>query len=155
MTMVREADQRVSDAERDEVVELLRQAAGEGRIGHDELDERLSGALSARTYRELNATVDDIPRRRRASQGVTARRGVGTWALGTVRREPWLLVFAIPVVAVAFALALTALVMCLVVTVVMLAVGCHTRTPARMIAHRQLRVARGPRGFAGSSGRWI
>jgi hypothetical protein len=24
-----------------------------------------------------------------------------------------------------------------------------------MIAHRQLRVARGPRGFAGSGGRWI
>jgi Domain of unknown function (DUF1707) len=150
-TMVRAADQRVSDAERDEAVELLRHAAGEGRIGHDELDERVARALSARTYRELNATVDDIPRKRpvgRTGRGMTPRRGVtagaGAWALSTVRREPWLLVFAIPVVAVAFALALTALVMCLVVTVVMLAVGCHTRTPARMIAHRQLRVVRGP-----------
>jgi hypothetical protein len=153
--MVRAADQRVSDAERDEVVELLRQASGEGRIGHDELDERVARALSARTYRELNATIDDIPRQRRAGRGVTVRRGVGAWALTTVRREPWLLVFAIPVMAVAFALALTALVMLLVVTVVMLAVGCHTRTPVRMIAHRRLRVARGPRGLAGSGGRWI
>ena len=132
-------------------MELLRRAAGEGRIGHDELDERVARALSARTYRELNVTIEDIPRQRN-SRGPRVRAGVGAWALTAVRREPWLLVLVIPALTVAFALALTALVMCLVVTVVMLAVGCHTRAPARIIAHRGLRVARGPRGFAGSSG---
>ena len=65
--MIRAADQRASDADREEVVELLRIAAGEGRIAHDELDERLTRALSAKTYRQLHATVDDIPRDRGAS----------------------------------------------------------------------------------------
>jgi hypothetical protein len=152
--MVRAADQRASDADRDEVVELLRQAGGEGRIGHDELDERVARALSARTYRELNATVDDIPRQR-AGVGTRVRSGAGTWALTAVRREPWLLVFAVPVLAVALALAVTALVMFLVVTVAMLAFGRHAMLPSRTLRRHQMRVARGPRGIAGSGGRWI
>jgi Domain of unknown function (DUF1707) len=150
--MVRAADQRASDADRDEVVELLRRAAGEGRIGHDELDERVARALQARTYRELNATVDDIPRQR-AGAGARVRAGAGTWALTAVRREPWLLVFAVPVLAVALALAVTALVMFVVVTVAMLTFGRRSMPPARR--RHQVRVARGPRGIAGSGGRWI
>ena len=154
--MVRAADQRASDADREEAVELLRHAAGEGRIGHDELDERVARALSARTYRELNSTIEDIPRRRRErGSAVTARRGAGAWALSTVRREPWLLVFVLPALAVACALALAALVMCLVVTIVMLCVGAHTRTPARLMSHRQGRAIRHARRVADSYGRWL
>lgn len=155
--MIRAADQRVSDAERDEVVELLRRAAGEGRIGHDELDERLTRALSARTYRELNATIEDIPRPRGTRGMATRRGGVGVWALTAVRREPWLLLFAIPVLAVAFALALTALVMFLVVAVAMFALGARPGLPPRRRGgHRgPLRVVRGTGGFAGPGGRWI
>jgi DUF1707 SHOCT-like domain len=154
--MVRAADQRVSDAERDEVVELLRRAAGEGRIGHDELDERVARALCARTYRELNATIEDIPRPR-GTGAMSARRGVGVWALTAVRREPWLLLFAVPVLAVAFALAVTALVMFLVVAIAMLALGARPGLPPRRRGgHRgPVRVARGTRGFAGPGGRWI
>lgn len=153
--MIRAADQRASDADRDEVVELLRRAAGEGRIGHDELDERLARALRARTYRELNETIDDIPRPR--GTRMTPPRGVGVWALTAVRREPWLLVFAVPVLAVAFALALTALVMFFVVAVAMFALGARPGLPPRRRGgHRgPLRVARGTRGFAGPGGRWI
>ena len=94
--MIRAADQRASDAEREEVVERLRIAAGEGRIGHDELDERLSRALSAKTYRQLHATVDDIPRDRGANNRrmPQARRTVAGWTVKAVRNEPWLLVFA-------------------------------------------------------------
>ena len=154
--MIRPGDQRVSDVERDEVVELLRQSAGEGRIGHDELDERVARALSARTYRELNATVEDIPRQR-VGRDTPMRAGAGAWALSAVRREPWLLVFVIPALAVAFTLALTALVMFLVVAVAMLTLGGHPRRPPQLLGRHRgpFRVARGTRGFAGPGGRWI
>jgi hypothetical protein len=154
--MVRAADQRVSDAERDEVVELLRRAAGEGRIGHDELDERLTRALSARTYRELNVTIEDIPRPRGARVPTTPGR-VGGWALTAIRNEPWLLVFVIPLLAVTMTLALAAMMMWLVVAVAMLALGGHPRRRARMVGRhrRPPRVVRGTGGFAGPGGRWI
>jgi hypothetical protein len=43
---------RASHADRDRVVEILRVAAGDGRLTADELDERLEAALSARTHGE-------------------------------------------------------------------------------------------------------
>jgi Domain of unknown function (DUF1707) len=53
---------RASHENRDRVVELLRVAAGDGRLTADELDERLEAALSARTYGELAALTTDLPR---------------------------------------------------------------------------------------------
>src|SRR5580658_8267297 len=44
---------RVSHADRDRVVDVLRVAAGDGRLTAEELDERLEAALTARTEREL------------------------------------------------------------------------------------------------------
>lgn len=55
--------QRVSPEEREEAAERLRIAAGEGRLTLEELDVRLEAALSARTYGELDALVDDLPPR--------------------------------------------------------------------------------------------
>jgi hypothetical protein len=55
---------RVSDAERDEVATLLRDAAAEGRLTPDELDERVEKALSARTGADLDALLTDLPRKR-------------------------------------------------------------------------------------------
>ena len=52
---------RASHADRDDVVELLRVAAGDGRLSPEELDERLGLALTARTYAELAALVTDLP----------------------------------------------------------------------------------------------
>lgn len=52
---------RASHADRDQVVEILRVAAGDGRLTADELDQRLEAALTARTYRELRALIADIP----------------------------------------------------------------------------------------------
>jgi hypothetical protein len=53
---------RVSHEDRDQVAEVLRVAAGDGRLTGDELDERLERALTARTYDELAALVADLPR---------------------------------------------------------------------------------------------
>ena len=52
---------RISDADRHQVAELLREAAGEGRLDIDELDERLEAAYSAKTYADLVPLTADLP----------------------------------------------------------------------------------------------
>ena len=52
---------RASHADRDQVVEVLRVAAGDGRLSAEELDDRLERALTARTYAELTALTADLP----------------------------------------------------------------------------------------------
>jgi uncharacterized protein DUF1707 len=52
---------RASHADRDQVAEQLRVAAGDGRLSPEELDERLELALTARTYAELAALLTDLP----------------------------------------------------------------------------------------------
>ncbi len=52
---------RASHEDRDRVAELLRVAAGDGRLTAEELDERLEKALTARTYAELAALSRDLP----------------------------------------------------------------------------------------------
>lgn len=52
---------RASDRDRDVVTERLREAAAEGRLTAHELDERLTHALSAATYGELDTLTDDLP----------------------------------------------------------------------------------------------
>jgi hypothetical protein len=52
---------RAADADREAVAERLRVAAGEGRIDLAELDERLGHALTAKTYGQLRALVEDLP----------------------------------------------------------------------------------------------
>ena len=52
---------RISDADRHKVAELLRQAAGEGRIDLEELDERLEATYAAKTYADLVPITIDLP----------------------------------------------------------------------------------------------
>jgi Domain of unknown function (DUF1707) len=52
---------RASHEDRDRVIEMLRVAAGDGRLTPDELDERVEIAFSARTYGELAALTSDLP----------------------------------------------------------------------------------------------
>jgi len=52
---------RISDAERHQVAELLRDAAGDGRLTMDELDERLETVYRAKTYAELVPVAADLP----------------------------------------------------------------------------------------------
>jgi len=56
-----QAELRASHADRDRVVELLRVAAGDGRLTAEELDDRLEVALTARTYSELAVLTTDLP----------------------------------------------------------------------------------------------
>jgi hypothetical protein len=52
---------RAADSDRDRVAEVLRQAAGDGRLTLDELDERLGQVYAARTYAELEPITRDLP----------------------------------------------------------------------------------------------
>jgi class 3 adenylate cyclase len=50
-----------SHADRDRVVEVLRAAAGDGRLTADELDQRLEAALTARTLTDLEPLLAGLP----------------------------------------------------------------------------------------------
>lgn len=52
---------RISDDDRHKVAEVLREAAGEGRIDFAELDERLEATYAARTYADLVPITLDLP----------------------------------------------------------------------------------------------
>jgi hypothetical protein len=52
---------RATHDDRNRVVEMLRVAAGDGRLTLEELDERVGAALTARSYGELAALVSDLP----------------------------------------------------------------------------------------------
>ncbi|HEV2370897.1 MAG TPA: DUF1707 and DUF4190 domain-containing protein [Streptosporangiaceae bacterium] len=55
------AQTRASTTDRDRAVELLKKAYTDGRLGKDEYDARLEGALSAVTYADLDSVVADLP----------------------------------------------------------------------------------------------
>ena len=55
---------RVSDQDRHRVAEVLREAAGEGRLEVAELDERLEAAYAAKTYADLVPLTSDLPTHR-------------------------------------------------------------------------------------------
>jgi len=65
---------RISDADRHQVAEVLREAAGEGRIDFEELDQRLEATYAARTYADLVPITLDLPDLRQAP-GVPAQPG--------------------------------------------------------------------------------
>jgi Domain of unknown function (DUF1707)/Cell wall-active antibiotics response 4TMS YvqF len=52
---------RVSDSDREQAADVLREAAGQGRISLDELDERLESTYAAKTYADLAAVTHDLP----------------------------------------------------------------------------------------------
>ncbi|HEY2260400.1 MAG TPA: DUF1707 domain-containing protein [Solirubrobacteraceae bacterium] len=150
--MTKRGSFRASDADRDGVVDRLRKAATEGRIAAEELEQRVSAALKARTYDELYATVSDLPdgsRNRRAP----ARRSTAGWALAVVRENPVLLVVAIPVLAVTAAMLLAATIVWTVLVVVVLMLGGRPRM-ARGPWHYYRRQSWGsPR--RGPGGHWV
>ena len=49
-----------SDADRDRVLQALKEAYVQGRLTHEELDLRLSAALGARTVEQTQALLDDL-----------------------------------------------------------------------------------------------
>ncbi|HEX6453573.1 MAG TPA: DUF1707 and DUF4190 domain-containing protein [Trebonia sp.] len=50
-----------SAADRDQMIDLLKNAFGEGRLTKDEFDERCTRVMDARTYGDLAPIVADLP----------------------------------------------------------------------------------------------
>jgi hypothetical protein len=80
---------RVSDSEREQIVELLGQAAVEGRLTLDEYAERATSAHAARTRGELAKLTDDLPVvRPRTTTGMPGTALAGSALSGTVEPAP-------------------------------------------------------------------
>jgi hypothetical protein len=80
---------RVGTAERDAVADILRREHVAGRLDNAEFDERLERCLSAKTYRELDNLLADLPIEEFTSR--TAR-----WSF-----RPSLLLLVLPLIGVA------------------------------------------------------
>lgn len=52
---------RASDADRERIVEQLRQHTADGRLSMDEFEQRMSAAYAAKTYGELAGLTRDLP----------------------------------------------------------------------------------------------
>jgi Domain of unknown function (DUF1707)/Cell wall-active antibiotics response 4TMS YvqF len=63
---------RISDEDRHRVAEVLREAAGDGRLDFDELDERLEATYAAKTYSDLVPITLDLPGQPRSNLAVPA-----------------------------------------------------------------------------------
>jgi Domain of unknown function (DUF1707) len=67
-----------SDADRDRVLQALQEAYVQGRLNHDELDQRIDTALRSRTTEELHSLLDDL-RPRPAPPAVPPAAPPGQW----------------------------------------------------------------------------
>jgi uncharacterized protein DUF1707 len=160
--MVRRSALRASDADREHVAERLRNAAGEGRLLAEELEDRLEAAFSARTYGELGAVVSDLPREAPRS---------GRPSRIPVRLRPATIVALVILFPMALAIAAAAI----VAVVALLAAWAVAVSLAALFLGPRARALRGPwavgcrawqhrridhrdrrdRGVAGSSTPWL
>ncbi|MGN0064894.1 MAG: DUF1707 domain-containing protein [Nocardioides sp.] len=115
MTTYEPARQRIGDAERERAMEELARHYAEGRLDHDEYDERLDAVGTARTAPDLAILFEDLPRPvnpmltaqgRAAANPVSYRRRRRRFLLplllvvlvgAVIAQEPWLLLVAVAV----------------------------------------------------------
>jgi hypothetical protein len=71
-----DGDERVSDADRDETVDSLREHLVAGRLTLDEFGDRVDTALRARTGADLAVVHVDLPAQTAAGMGVRRRKPV-------------------------------------------------------------------------------
>jgi hypothetical protein len=76
---------RASHADRDRVAEVIRLAAGDGRLSETELEERLEAVYAARTTGELSALVADLTGQPRAKDVIRLNPHSG----GVTRTGRW------------------------------------------------------------------
>ena len=131
---LRQGSIRASDADRDAAVERLRQAAGEGRLTAQELDERVRRALVAVTDGDLSALVSDLPEHDLARRALTPQRQVAAWTWRTARTHPGAIVLLIPFVASVGAMLFAMAVVSMVFVAIAMLLGVQPR-PGRRRRH--------------------
>lgn len=81
-------EMRASDAERERIADVLRDALAEGRLGLDEFQERLDVAYRARTRGELVPLVRDLPKQQEeGASAVSLTADEADDSLPAVRRK--------------------------------------------------------------------
>ena len=92
---------RTSDADRERVTARLRDHYAEGRLTREELDERITATLNAKTYGDLRRVLADLPE----PVPVLPQGGPSPWRTAPfpvlVRRRPRLLPLALFVLVAA------------------------------------------------------
>jgi hypothetical protein len=76
---------RASDAERERIAEVLRDAVAEGRLDMEEFEERLDAAYKARTHAQLEPLVRDLP----VPGAAAAPEPLSADATGLAARDGW------------------------------------------------------------------
>jgi hypothetical protein len=86
---------RASDADRESVTVRLRDHYAEGRLTQDELDERVSAALGAKTFGDLRTLTTDLPGPAAVPPRTAARPPWGGAPPWRHRHRPPVLLFAL------------------------------------------------------------
>ena len=98
---IRNERMRVSDADREQVTARLREHFAEGRLTRDELDERITAALNAKTVGDLRRVMVDLPEPAPAFAGAGRLPQARAHGPVYVRRGPRLLPLALLVLLIA------------------------------------------------------
>ncbi|MCV7071899.1 DUF1707 domain-containing protein [Mycobacterium rufum] len=77
---------RVSDADRAAVTRMLEGAVGQGMLDLDEYSERVDAVLAARTRRDLDAVIADLPLNR---QPAAPPQQLRSWMSSITRKGQW------------------------------------------------------------------
>jgi hypothetical protein len=81
---------RASDADREQLAELLRKHHVEGRLDSEEMQQRIDACYRAKTVGQLEALLHDLPRRQTPDQAPQRQPHWGDWfpfGLGFARRR--------------------------------------------------------------------
>ncbi|WP_370330374.1 DUF1707 domain-containing protein [Mycolicibacterium hippocampi] len=81
-------DLRASDADRAAVTQILEQAVGQGMLSLDEYTERVDVVLAARTRRELDTVIADLPHVRR-QPAPAPPEVLRSWMSSITRKGQW------------------------------------------------------------------
>ncbi|KWX66572.1 DUF1707 domain-containing protein [Mycobacterium sp. NAZ190054] len=84
----RQPDIRASDADRAAVTQILEHAVGQGMLTLDEYTERVDVVLAARTRRELDTVIADLPHVRRQPEPAPPEV-LSSWMSSISRKGPW------------------------------------------------------------------
>jgi Domain of unknown function (DUF1707) len=132
------SDLRVSDAERQAVADQLSKHFADGRLDQAEFDERLSQAMSAKTYHDLDGLLTDLPSTEASggaglppAGGRVTGRAAGSVPQRRVARPLLLIVAAIVVLSIAGHAAAWAFGGWLWITVIILVVVAFARRSRR------------------------
>lgn len=75
---------RISNAERNDIADILSKHFAEGRLDSEEFDERVGKVMNAKTRGDLIGILDDLPRQGPPPKEPRPRRPLGHWVLALV-----------------------------------------------------------------------